>query len=144
VPHISLKWLPSRVSSAILSVLFIALSPAYRQGISFYTCRTAMLVLKVMLYMAAAFTGWTKLEAVESLVRKSGYQGRVDESLMKRITLTRYQSSKVGMEYKQYVETKHMRASPTVPKNVPVTSSTTGRCKVAAPTCLARPHTQRG
>eukprot|EP00953_Heterococcus_sp_UTEX-ZZ885_P012781 7314-Heterococcus_DN1.PRE.9 len=46
--------------------------------------------------------GWTKGEALESLVRKSGYTGGITRSLLARIELTRYQSSKCGLQYAAY------------------------------------------
>ncbi|GAM22659.1 hypothetical protein SAMD00019534_058340 [Acytostelium subglobosum LB1] len=49
---------------------------------------------------------WTKEEALKSLVRKAGYNGKVDEQLLQRIKLTRYQSSKSAMTYAQYLEHK--------------------------------------
>eukprot|EP01112_Ceratiomyxa_fruticulosa_P021239 TRINITY_DN7403_c0_g4_i1.p1 TRINITY_DN7403_c0_g4~~TRINITY_DN7403_c0_g4_i1.p1 ORF type:complete len:198 (-),score=36.34 TRINITY_DN7403_c0_g4_i1:150-743(-) len=50
--------------------------------------------------------GWTKEEALESLVRKSGYKGRLTDDLIKQIKLTRYQSSKYSMSYKEYLDFK--------------------------------------
>lgn len=47
--------------------------------------------------------GWTKIEAIDSLVRKAGYNGTISESLRKRIRLTRYQSTLFTMQYNEYV-----------------------------------------
>mmetsp|Transcript_18123 Transcript_18123/g.25152 ORF Transcript_18123/g.25152 Transcript_18123/m.25152 type:complete len:206 (-) Transcript_18123:92-709(-) len=47
--------------------------------------------------------GWTKEECLESLVRKSGYRGRIDSSLWDEIKLTQYQSVKAKMTYKEYL-----------------------------------------
>jgi len=46
--------------------------------------------------------GWTKEEALESLVRKSGYKGALNQSLLASIKLTRYQSSKSSLTYAEY------------------------------------------
>jgi uncharacterized protein (TIGR00296 family) len=44
---------------------------------------------------------WTKEEAIESLLRKGGYRGRVTkEYCMKSIVLTRYQSQKRELVYR--------------------------------------------
>lgn len=51
----------------------------------------------------AAHEGWTKTEAIDSLMRKSGYNGTITESLRKRIQLTRYQSTLFTMHYSDYV-----------------------------------------
>jgi len=53
--------------------------------------------------------GWTKQEAIESLIRKSGYKGTVNEALLKKIRLTRYTSSKYSMAYNEYVAYKRKR-----------------------------------
>ncbi|MFX6532704.1 AMMECR1 domain-containing protein, partial [Acinetobacter baumannii] len=41
----------------------------------------------------AAHEGWSKIEAIDSLMRKSGYNGPITEQFRKRIRLTRYQST---------------------------------------------------
>lgn len=51
----------------------------------------------------AAHEGWTKIEAIDTLVRKAGYDGIITESLRKRIRLTRYQSTLFTMHYGEYV-----------------------------------------
>ncbi|KAE8666341.1 AMMECR1-like protein [Hibiscus syriacus] len=56
-----------------------------------------------------AHEGWTKVEAIDSLVRKTGLSGPITESLMKRIKLTRYQSSLFTMNYVDYVS--YMKAT---------------------------------
>uniref|UniRef100_A0A7N0TQC8 AMMECR1 domain-containing protein n=1 Tax=Kalanchoe fedtschenkoi TaxID=63787 RepID=A0A7N0TQC8_KALFE len=50
-----------------------------------------------------AHEGWTKLEAIDSLMRKAGYSGRITDSVRKLITLTRYQSSMYTMHFGEYV-----------------------------------------
>ncbi|KAI8030773.1 Uncharacterized protein LOK49_LG01G00315 [Camellia lanceoleosa] len=51
----------------------------------------------------AAHEGWTKIEAIDSLMRKAGYNGTINESIRKRIRLTRYQSTLFTMNYSDYV-----------------------------------------
>jgi len=51
----------------------------------------------------AAHEGWTQTEAIDSLLRKAGYNGAITESLRKRIKLTRYQSTLFTMHYSEYV-----------------------------------------
>ncbi|KAM7263237.1 hypothetical protein ACFE04_000920 [Oxalis oulophora] len=61
----------------------------------------------------AAHEGWTELEAINSLIRKSGYTGTITESLRKSIRLTRYQSTIFTMHYSEYVSyVKETRGSP--------------------------------
>ncbi|CAL5407023.1 hypothetical protein CsSME_00027968 [Camellia sinensis var. sinensis] len=51
----------------------------------------------------AAHEGWTKIETIDSLMRKAGYNGTITESLRKQIRLTRYQSTLCTMHYSDYV-----------------------------------------
>ncbi|KAJ0968109.1 hypothetical protein J5N97_025026 [Dioscorea zingiberensis] len=51
----------------------------------------------------AAHEGWTKMEAIDSLMRKAGYNGPITEPLRKRVRLTRYQSTLYTMPYSEYV-----------------------------------------
>ncbi|KAH9704614.1 hypothetical protein KPL70_011537 [Citrus sinensis] len=50
----------------------------------------------------AAHEGWTKVEAIDSLMRKAGFSGPITESLRKRIRLTRYQSTLFALHYSDY------------------------------------------
>ena len=45
---------------------------------------------------------WTREEAMESLVRKSGYRGKINDSLLESISLTTYRSSKATMSWKEF------------------------------------------
>lgn len=49
------------------------------------------------------FSGWTKIEAIDSLVRKAGYNGVITEAVRRRINLTRYQSTLFSMHYSEYL-----------------------------------------
>ncbi|KNA22651.1 hypothetical protein SOVF_032340 [Spinacia oleracea] len=51
----------------------------------------------------AAHEGWTKLEAIDSLMRKAGYNGVITESVRQLIRLTRYQSTAFTMHYGEYI-----------------------------------------
>ncbi|KAL8538934.1 hypothetical protein ACS0TY_000797 [Phlomoides rotata] len=51
----------------------------------------------------AAHEGWTTIEAIDSLMRKAGYNGTITTQLRKRIQLTRYQSTLFTMLYGEYV-----------------------------------------
>ncbi|CAI9773060.1 unnamed protein product [Fraxinus pennsylvanica] len=51
----------------------------------------------------AAHEGWTKIEAIDSLIRKAGCNSPITESLRKRIQLTRYESTLFTMHFSEYV-----------------------------------------
>ncbi|CAG8855096.1 21900_t:CDS:2, partial [Gigaspora margarita] len=48
--------------------------------------------------------GWTKEETIDSLLRKSGYNGRITDRIRNRVALTRYQSAKYVITYDEYIE----------------------------------------
>jgi len=47
--------------------------------------------------------GWTKLQAIDSLLRKGGYVAPIDDATRKAIKLTRYKSSKCEVSYADYL-----------------------------------------
>lgn len=47
--------------------------------------------------------GWSHEECVESLMRKSGYQGALTLTLKQSLTMTKYQSSKMSLTYEEYL-----------------------------------------
>lgn len=47
--------------------------------------------------------GWTKIEAINSAIKKAGFTGPITESLRRRVRLTRYQSSLFTLHYTEYV-----------------------------------------
>ncbi|KAL0904931.1 hypothetical protein M5K25_027095 [Dendrobium thyrsiflorum] len=51
----------------------------------------------------AAHEGWTKIEAIDSLMRKAGYNNVITESLRKRLRITKYQSTLYTMHYTEYI-----------------------------------------
>ncbi|XP_042451770.1 uncharacterized protein At2g38710-like [Zingiber officinale] len=50
----------------------------------------------------AAHEGWTKIETIDSLMRKAGYKGAISETLRCRICVTRYQSTLYTMHFRDY------------------------------------------
>eukprot|EP00056_Hartaetosiga_gracilis_P020792 m.21308 g.21308 ORF g.21308 m.21308 type:complete len:193 (+) comp8707_c0_seq2:94-672(+) len=46
--------------------------------------------------------GWTKVEAIDSLLRKGGYRKTIEEEQRQKIKLTRYQSSKIEISYEEW------------------------------------------
>ncbi|CAL0316451.1 unnamed protein product [Lupinus luteus] len=61
----------------------------------------------------AADEGWTKIEAIDSLIRKAGYNGPISESLRKSIKLTKYQSTLYTMKFSEYISyVKETRGEP--------------------------------
>ncbi|XP_078434611.1 AMMECR1 family [Wolffia australiana] len=61
----------------------------------------------------AAHEGWTKVETIDSLMRKAGYSGSITETLRRRVQLTRYQSTLCSMHFSDYVaHVKKIRGSP--------------------------------
>ena len=45
--------------------------------------------------------GWTKIEAVDSAIRKAGWSGRITEETRGSMRVTRYQSKKVEVRYEE-------------------------------------------
>jgi AMMECR1 domain-containing protein len=48
--------------------------------------------------------GWTKVEAVDSAMRKAGWDGAINDDLRRSVKLRRYQSSKTFVNWKEYAE----------------------------------------
>ena len=46
--------------------------------------------------------GWTKVEAVDSAIRKAGWDGRINEDVRRSVTLRRYQSRKCVVGWDEY------------------------------------------
>lgn len=47
--------------------------------------------------------GWTKEECIRSLIRKSGYRGRITSTILENAELTTYKSTKTSMSYSDYL-----------------------------------------
>lgn len=43
--------------------------------------------------------GWNHLETIDSLIRKGGYNGPIDENFRLAVNVTRFQSSKTMLSY---------------------------------------------
>ena len=56
--------------------------------------------------------GWTKLQAVDSLLRKGGFKETITESVRQRIKLVRYQSEKCTVTYEEYIRVVRRRNRP--------------------------------
>ncbi|KAG8834573.1 hypothetical protein FRC17_008242 [Serendipita sp. 399] len=48
--------------------------------------------------------GWTKVEAIDSAIRKAGWSGAINDEFRRSIQLKRYQSYKGTVAWAQYVE----------------------------------------
>eukprot|EP00271_Cylindrocystis_brebissonii_P005345 TRINITY_DN17352_c0_g1_i1.p1 TRINITY_DN17352_c0_g1~~TRINITY_DN17352_c0_g1_i1.p1 ORF type:complete len:209 (+),score=30.23 TRINITY_DN17352_c0_g1_i1:723-1349(+) len=59
--------------------------------------------------------GWSKVEAVDSLVRKSGYSGPITDALRRKLRITRYQSSVFTLHFADYVDYVERSRGYTVP-----------------------------
>jgi len=46
--------------------------------------------------------GWTKLEAIDSAIRKAGWDGRITEELRRSINMRIYQSKKATVTWDEY------------------------------------------
>lgn len=51
-----------------------------------------------------ASQGWTKVEAIDSAIRKSGYSGKINEDIRRGIRLKRYRSELCHVDYKEWEE----------------------------------------
>ena len=52
----------------------------------------------------AAEQGWTKTQAIDSLLRKGGYKDKITESFRRTVKVTRYQSEKHSLTYDEYLQ----------------------------------------
>ena len=50
----------------------------------------------------AIILGWSKVQAINSLLRKGGYKEHITEDFRKSIGLVRYQSEKSVVTYEEY------------------------------------------
>ncbi|CAN8317163.1 unnamed protein product [Cochlearia groenlandica] len=80
-------------------------SATYLPEVPAHEGTTTILVhyLKYLSLRVLVFPGWTKIESIDSLVRKSGYNGEITEAVRRRIQLTRYQSTLFSMHYSEYL-----------------------------------------
>jgi AMMECR1 domain-containing protein len=64
--------------------------------------RTATYLPEVMVEQ-----GWTKVAAVDSLLRKGGYKGTITQQVRDGIVLTTYKSSKVHVMYDEWAKARN-------------------------------------
>ena len=50
-----------------------------------------------------AFSGWDKIQTIDSLLRKGGFKGAVTPEVRRSIRLVRYQSEKMTVGYSDYL-----------------------------------------
>jgi len=50
----------------------------------------------------ASAQGWSKLEAIDSAIRKAGYSGKITEEMRRGIRLRRYQSELIHVDWKEW------------------------------------------
>ena len=50
----------------------------------------------------ASEQGWSKHEAIDSLLRKGGYKELITQEMRQSIKLTRYRSEKCSLTYEEY------------------------------------------
>ena len=53
-------------------------------------------------YCIYTILGWSKVQAINSLLRKGGYKDHITEEFRKSISLVRYQSEKSVVTYEEY------------------------------------------
>jgi uncharacterized protein (TIGR00296 family) len=53
--------------------------------------------------------GWNPQETIDTLIRKAGFNGRINDALLRSIRLTRYRSSKMHMTYAEYERRREVR-----------------------------------
>lgn len=51
----------------------------------------------------AAHEGWSREETIDSLMRKAGFNGRINNALRESLRVTRYESTLFTMSYSEYV-----------------------------------------
>lgn len=50
--------------------------------------------------------GWNQIQTIDSLLRKGGFKGTITQDVRNSIKVTRYQSEKVTVDYKEYLASK--------------------------------------
>uniref|UniRef100_A0A7S2H354 AMMECR1 domain-containing protein n=1 Tax=Helicotheca tamesis TaxID=374047 RepID=A0A7S2H354_9STRA len=63
--------------------------------------------------------GWTQVQAINSLVRKAGFTGKICGDFLDRVQCTRYQSSKQRSTYGDYVKTTGVDPFETIKQRPP-------------------------
>ena len=55
---------------------------------------------------------WSKLQAIDSLLRKGGYRDAITEEVRQNIRLVRYRSEKMTISYEEYVRLRQRNHRP--------------------------------
>ena len=56
--------------------------------------------------------GWDRIDAVDSAIRKAGWDGRISEDLRRSVRVRRYQSRKCVVGWDEFVEWRAKRGAP--------------------------------
>lgn len=48
--------------------------------------------------------GWSKVETLDSAMRKAGYSGKITDAIRKSVRVTRYRSSKASVTYQEWLQ----------------------------------------
>lgn len=59
-----------------------------------------------MFHSVFPFQGWTKVQAIDSLLRKGGFRGAITPEIRNSTKLVRYRSEKVSVHYNEYIASK--------------------------------------
>ena len=99
--------LPQYVTHRLVSMAYklsFPLKELLRQQRTFQKYHVSKVILPLKMYTFIAYTmlGWSKLQAINSLLRKGGYKDHVTEEFRKSINLVRYQSEKSVVTYEEY------------------------------------------
>ena len=96
--------LPHRLVSMEYKLSFL-LKELLKQQLIFLKCqenKVTLCVCECMCYCYVIITGWSKIQAINSLLRKGGYKDHITEEFRKSINLVRYQSEKSVVTYEEY------------------------------------------
>eukprot|EP00041_Stephanoeca_diplocostata_P003326 m.33540 g.33540 ORF g.33540 m.33540 type:complete len:206 (+) comp14241_c0_seq3:305-922(+) len=63
---------------------------------------TGNVVSATYLPEVASEQGWSKVQAIDSLLRKGGYRGKINDSIRSQISLERYKSARYNASYEQW------------------------------------------
>ena len=66
-------------------------------------CELYSFIIATYLPEVALQQKWNQEKTIASLVRKTGYTGKIDEELLATISCKRYQSSKQRLTYEEYI-----------------------------------------
>jgi len=118
VPHTYLKWLPMKVTYVLYWIFFLhfgndiwdipnwdarnKFTSSFENSVNLFHPWWKWRCI-IPCFSLLGVSGWTKTEAIDSLIRKSGYNGPITDELRMQLQLTRYQSTLFTMHYSEYV-----------------------------------------